>query len=37
MAAPEPKETGTLAPVLRGDIKIENINLVYDQKSVLKM
>jgi len=36
MAAPEPKETGTLAPVLRGDIKIENINLVYDQKSVLK-
>ncbi len=36
MAAPEPQKTGTLAPVLRGDIKIENINLVYDQKSVLK-
>jgi ATP-binding cassette subfamily B protein len=36
LAAPKPKETGTLAPVLRGNIAAVNVNLVYGQKSVLK-
>jgi ATP-binding cassette subfamily B protein len=36
LAAPEPKETGTLAPVLRGNIAAVNVNLVYGQKSALK-
>ncbi len=36
LTASEPKKTGTLAPVLRGDIEAVNINLVYGQKSVLK-
>jgi len=36
LAAPEPKINGTLAPVLRGDIRAENIGLVYGQKAALK-
>jgi ATP-binding cassette subfamily B protein len=36
LAAPEPKETGTLAPTLRGDIEMENISLAYGQKNTLK-
>jgi len=36
LAAPEPRETGSLAPMLKGDIRMENINLVYGQKSALK-
>ena len=36
LAAPEPKETGTLAAALRGDIEMENINLAYGQKNTLK-
>ena len=36
LTAPEPKETGLLAPVLQGNIRTENINLVYGQKPVLK-
>jgi ATP-binding cassette subfamily B protein len=36
LAAPEPKETGSLASSLRGDIRAENINLAYDQRSTLK-
>lgn len=36
LAAPEPKKTGALASELRGDIRTENISLVYGQKSVLK-
>jgi len=36
LAAPEPKETGTRAAALRGDIVMENISLVYGHKSALK-
>ena len=36
LAAPEPKKTGLLAPVLQGNIRTENISLVYGQKSALK-
>jgi ATP-binding cassette subfamily B protein len=36
LAAPKPREAGTLARELRGDISMKNINLVYGQKSVLK-
>jgi len=36
LTAPEPKETGSLSSALRGDIRTENINLVYGQRSVLK-
>jgi ATP-binding cassette subfamily B protein len=36
LAAPEPLATGSLVPALRGDIRTENINLVYGQKSALK-
>ena len=36
LAASEPKKTGTLATELKGDIKMENINLVYGQKAALK-
>jgi ATP-binding cassette subfamily B protein len=36
LVAPDPKETGTLAATLRGDIEMENISLAYGQKSTLK-
>jgi ATP-binding cassette subfamily B protein len=36
LAAPGPMENGSLSSVLRGDIRTENINLVYGQKSALK-
>jgi ATP-binding cassette subfamily B protein len=36
LATPEPKATGTLAPALRGDIELKNINLIYGQKAALK-
>ena len=36
LTAPEPKETGLLASVLQGNIRTENISLVYGQKPVLK-
>lgn len=36
LAAPDLKETGKLATALRGDIDMENINLLYGQKIALK-
>jgi ATP-binding cassette subfamily B protein len=36
LAAPEPKETGSLASSLKGGIRAENINLSYGQRSTLK-
>jgi len=36
LAAPDSKEVGKLITVLRGDIDMKNINLIYGQKTALK-